>query len=264
MLEIPKIQRPLAYRLLPFDGRFISMHSKFVPLLASAWLLTFPFQNSSAIPIIYTVGAGSSGSANRSEPSLGINAALMPNLSGTSFTLDETGQSIRPAERLRADRQRGMAVSYGQSFSSNFPGISTDEPMLDARHFAHKDITATLDFSNPSTRAGLIGSASQGDDGFGRTVSMKQNNFARSVLDWVSPAPTSVLPDPTIVIELALNAEAPPKDKENGSYPVVELLKDQDKYSAPVSSVPDHGSTAMLLGTAILVLGIANRRFATR
>ena len=185
-------------------------------------------------------------------------------LSGTSFTLDETGQSIRPAERLRADRQRGMAVSYGQSFSFNFPGISTDEPMLDARHFAHKDITATLDFSNPSTRAGLIGSASQGDGGFGRTVSMKQNNFARGVLDWDSPAPTSVLPDPTIVIELALNAEAPPKDKENGSYPVVELPKDQDKYSAPVSSVPDHGSTAMLLGTAILVLGIANRRFATR
>jgi hypothetical protein len=66
------------------------------------------------------------------------------------------------------------------------------------------------------------------------------------------------------MIELALNAEAPPKDKENGSYPVVELPKDQDKSSAPVSSVPDHGSTAMLLGTAILVLGIANRRFATR
>jgi hypothetical protein len=77
------------------------MHSKFVPLLA---LLTFPLQNSSAIPII---GAGS-----RSEPSLGINTALISNWSATSFTLDETGRSsIRPAERFRADRQGGMAFS---------------------------------------------------------------------------------------------------------------------------------------------------------
>ena len=224
-----------------------------------------PFQNSSAIPIIYTVGAGSSVSANRSEPSLGINTALMTSLSGTSFTLDETGQSsIRPAERLRADRQRGMAVSSGESFSFNFPRISTDEPMLDARNFVHKDITATLDFSNSSTRAGLIGSASQGDGGFGRTVSIEQINYARGVLGWDSPAPTFVLPDPTIMIELALNAEAPPKDKENGSDPVVEVPKDKEKGKGPVYSVPDTGSTALLLGTAILALGVARRRFATR
>ena len=137
--------------------------------------------------------------------------------------------------------------------------------MLDARNFVHKDITATLDFTNSSARAELIDSASQGDGGFGRTVSIEQINFARGVLRWDSPAPTFVLPDPTIMIELALNAEAPPKDKENGSDPVVEVPQDQDqdKYSAPVSSVPDHGSTALLLGTAILALGVARRRFAT-
>jgi hypothetical protein len=248
------------------------MHSKFAPLFASAWLLTFPFHNSSAISIIYTVGAGSSVSANRSEPSLGINIALMTSLSGTSFTLDETGQSsIRPAERLRADLQRGMAVSSGQSFSFNFPRISTDEPMLDARNFVHKDTTATLDFSNSSTRAGLIGSASDGDGGFGRRVSIEQISVARElpwyqqgVLGWDSPAPMFVLPDPTIMIELALNAEAPPKDKENGTDSVIEVPKNQDGYSAPVSSVPDNGSTALLLGTAILALGLAKRRFATR
>ena len=228
------------------------MHSKFVPLLA---LLTFPLQNSSAIPII---GAGSS--ANRSEPSLGINTALISNWSATSFTLDEK----RPAERFRADRQGGMALSYGQSFSFSPSRIWTNEPLLDAKDFVHKGITATLDFSNPSTRAGLTGSASQGNGVFGRTFSPEQTNVARGVVDLDSPAPTFVLADRTTTIEPALNTEARPKDKENGSDPVVEVPKDQDKYSAPISSVPDHGSTALLLGTAILALGVARRRFATR
>jgi hypothetical protein len=43
---------------------------------------------------------------------------------------------------------------------------------------------------------------------------------------------------------LALNVEA--KDKEKA------------KYNGPVVSVPDNGSTAALLGTVLLVLGIAS------
>jgi hypothetical protein len=186
----------LAYRLLPFDGPFSPMHSKFVPLLASAGLIAFPLQNSSAIPITYTLEAGPSVSvsANRSEPSLGINTALMSSVSGTAFPLDETGQSsIRRAGRFRADRQGGMAVSYGQSFSSSPSRISTNEPMPDTKDFVHKGIMATRDFSEPSTRAGLTGSASQGNDSFGRTFSLEQTNFARDVVDWNSPASTSVL-----------------------------------------------------------------------
>jgi hypothetical protein len=179
--------------LLPFDGLFSPMHSKFVPLLASAGLLAFPLQDSSAIPIIYTVDAGSSVSANRSEPSLGINTALISSLSGTTFPLDETGQSsIRPAGRFRADRQGSMAVSYGHSFSFSPSRISTNEPMLDAKNFVHKGIVATRDFSEPSTRAGLTGSASQSNGSFDRTFSLEQTNFAHDVVDWNSPASTSV------------------------------------------------------------------------
>ena len=48
-----------------------------------------------------------------------------------------------------------------------------------------------------------------------------------------------------VAFALVLNAEAKDKDKE--------------KYS-----VPDNGNTALLLGTAVFVLGIATRRFATR
>jgi hypothetical protein len=86
-----------------------------------------------------------------------------------------------------------MAVSYGQSFSSSPSRISTNEPMPDTKDFVHKGIMATRDFSEPSTRAGLTGSASQGNDSFGRTFSLEQTNFARDVVDWNSPASTSVL-----------------------------------------------------------------------
>ena len=51
---------------------------------------------------------------------------------------------------------------------------------------------------------------------------------------------------------LALNAQAKDKDK------------DKDKYNGPVVSVPDNGSTVLLLGTAVLVLGLASRRMAIR
>jgi hypothetical protein len=243
------------------------MHSKFVPLLASAWLLTFPFQDSSAIPIIYIVDAGSSVSANRSEPSFGINTALISSLSGTTFPLDETGQSSkRSAERFRVNRQGSMAVSYGQSFSFSPSRISTNEPMLDAKNFVYKGIAATRDFSEPSTRAGLTGSASQSNGSFDRTFNLEQIDFARDVVDWNSPASTSVLADRTFTIELGLNAEARPKDKEKSSDPVLEVPKDKnnEKDAGPVASVPDSGSSALLLGTSLLALGVAARRFASR
>jgi hypothetical protein len=67
-----------------------------------------------------------------------------------------------------------------------------------------------------------------------------------------------------IALALALNAEAAPKDKEKDKPPVIIVDKVKDKDKGPVFSAPDTGSTALLLGTAILVLGIAGRRLATR
>ena len=63
---------------------------------------------------------------------------------------------------------------------------------------------------------------------------------------------------------LALNAEAAPKDKEKDKPAVIIIDKVKDKGRGPVYSVPDSGSTALLLGTAVLVLGIASRRFSVR
>jgi hypothetical protein len=60
-------------------------------------------------------------------------------------------------------------------------------------------------------------------------------------------------------VDLALNAEAASKDKP----PVIIVDKVKDKDKGPIYSVPDAGSTALLLGTAILALGVARRRFAT-
>ena len=53
---------------------------------------------------------------------------------------------------------------------------------------------------------------------------------------------------------LVLNAEAKDKDKPED--------KDKDKYNRPVVSVSDNGSTVLLLGTAVLVLGPAGIRAA--
>jgi VPDSG-CTERM motif len=62
-----------------------------------------------------------------------------------------------------------------------------------------------------------------------------------------------------VAFALVLNAEAKdndkPEDKDKDKYEY------KDKYNSPVS-VPDNGSTALLLGTALLVLGLAGRRMA--
>ena len=56
-------------------------------------------------------------------------------------------------------------------------------------------------------------------------------------------------------IALALNAQAEPKDKDKPP---------KDKDNGAVYSVPDTGSTVLLLGSALLVFGVASRRLATR
>ena len=61
-----------------------------------------------------------------------------------------------------------------------------------------------------------------------------------------------------VAFALVLNAGAKDKDKPEDKY------KDKDKYNGPVVSVPDNGSTVLLLGTAVLVLGLASRRMAIR
>jgi hypothetical protein len=69
---------------------------------------------------------------------------------------------------------------------------------------------------------------------------------------------------------LVLNAAAAPKEKDNDKPKdkppviIVDKIKDKDKDKGPVYSAPDTGSTALLLGTAFLALGVARRRLATR
>ena len=71
---------------------------------------------------------------------------------------------------------------------------------------------------------------------------------------------------PLAAVALIINAEAAPKDKNKDKPTVLEILKEKDKgkYTGPVASVPDSGSTAVLLGTSLFVLGVARRRLATR
>ena len=59
---------------------------------------------------------------------------------------------------------------------------------------------------------------------------------------------------------LLVNAQANPKYKEKDKPPVIIIDKLKDKGKGPIYSVPDTGSTALLLGSAILALGLAGRR----
>ena len=61
-----------------------------------------------------------------------------------------------------------------------------------------------------------------------------------------------------LAFALAISAQAKDdKEKYKDKY--------KDKISnGPVVSVPDNGSTVLLLGTAVLVLGLASRRMTIR
>jgi hypothetical protein len=68
-------------------------------------------------------------------------------------------------------------------------------------------------------------------------------------------------------VALTMNAEAGPKKDKPDKPPVIiipNVPKGKDKGNGPVYSAPDTGSTALLLGTAILALGVIRRRLATR
>jgi protein with PEP-CTERM/exosortase system signal len=81
-----------------------------------------------------------------------------------------------------------------------------------------------------------------------------------------------------LAFALALNAQAKDKDKpdkpdqpvekvprkKNKDKPLIIVAPNRQGYKGPAYSVPDTGSTALLLGTAVLVLGIATRRFSVR
>jgi hypothetical protein len=81
-----------------------------------------------------------------------------------------------------------------------------------------------------------------------------------------------------LLVLFALNAEAKDKDnpdkrdkpaekaakKKDTDNPVIIVDAIGKDYNGPVYLVPDGGSTALLLGTAVLVLGIASRHFSVR
>jgi hypothetical protein len=82
-----------------------------------------------------------------------------------------------------------------------------------------------------------------------------------------------------VALALALNVEAKDKEKpDKPEKPAEKVGKKKDKDNpviivdpigkdnakGAVYSVPDTGSTLLLLGTAVLVLRIAGRRFAIR
>jgi hypothetical protein len=82
-----------------------------------------------------------------------------------------------------------------------------------------------------------------------------------------------------LAFALALNTQARDKEKHRDKYKEKDKQKYTDRvesfpsgsaasvpknYNGPVVSASDSGNTALLLGTAVLVLALASRRFAIR
>lgn len=183
------------------------------------------------IPLQYQIGGGSSVTANNADPGLVIGTELSSDLSGTSFNLND-----------------------GQSAQFNFFKIwSVESAVNPVDDYAPKPITATLDFTTPSIDAVIHGVT------FGATINWF---YDKGVLTWDAPELITVA-DRTFSVSLS-NVEFSKGggfDFDLGSSKqwVTATVK-QVSSGTVLASVPDGGSTVILLGSAVAALGMFRMR----
>jgi VPDSG-CTERM motif len=201
-----------------------------LPILAAVVLFAV-IPKASAIPMTYEIGNGSIVTGSSSDPGLVIKTSIVSGFENIAFALDD-----------------------GQSKTFNFFKIWTDEADVgDDDIFKNKQvITASLDFDVPDEALSLSGHT------FGVSGLLQSGK-----IEWTGPA-TFTVGDRTFSIALS-NEEF-----NKGLWG----LNEGEKYGAYVEatvkqisssrvSVPDHGSTAMLLGLAFLSFAFIRRRNVT-
>jgi hypothetical protein len=197
------------------------------PSLALALLASAPLPNAIALP--YTVSGGNV-VANQGD-GLIINTSL--NLPATPFTFN---------------------LNDGQSETFSFFKIWTNEEAVNSDDLAEKSIYATLYFSDPLTEATVGGVT------FGGSILWGLAQWGQ--VQWETPAPTFTAPDGR-VFQVTLSDEI----FNEGLFG----LDEGRKYGATVkatvkqigssyTSVPDNGSTAMLLGLSLLVIAVVSKK----
>ena len=164
--------------------------------------------------------------ANGAEPGLVIQTQVNPALSGTSFTLDD-----------------------GASFTFSFFNVWTNEPKIETDDLVASPISATLNFDSPLTGTAVNGITVGG--------SWYKGLSQWGQLTWNGPVTISLPGDRTFQITLSdatFNYGLGGTQEGLAGCATVEATVKQ--ISSPV---PDGGRTALLLGTALSVLGIAAR-----
>jgi hypothetical protein len=200
------------------------------PTLAAVALFAVTSPQAFAIPMAYEVGAGSTVAGNFNDPGLVIKTSLASGLENIAFTLED-----------------------GQSKTFNFFKIWTDEADVGSDDKSKKAISATLDFDVPDEAFSL----------YGQTFGVSGFLLQSGKIEWNGPA-TFTAGGRTFSIALSnevFNKGLFGLDKgvNHGAY--VEATVKQ--ISSSRVSVPDNGSTAMLLGLAFLSFAFIRRRNVT-
>ena len=195
-----------------------------LPLLAAAALFTV-LPNVSAVPTDYTIGTGSTISGNSADPGLVIKYALDADLDNVAFSLKD-----------------------GDSYTFNFFRIWTDETAVnDGEDTLWKPITATFDFDLPTGSFGVSGETA-GILGV----------FEYGKVRWGAPA-TFTAGGSTFSISLSNEEFNRWLFDLNPGEGYGATVKATVKQLSSGISIPDNGSTAMLLGLAFLSLAFIRR-----
>ena len=223
-------------------------------LFALAVLLVLAPSNASAVPLTYQVGTSSTVTLNSAEP--GLILAYGPLVTTPfSFTLNDNG--VQDFDETGIDQ-----------FSFDFFKIWVTEGTIDPDDFQHRNISASLDLTTLGLSL-IPGTAALGNGTFFNFVStgIERARFQGNLL-WDNPPPTFVASDRTFSIDLSdatFNAiedfhdAGPLIDAGEEGAAVVRATIKQTASSAP-PTVPDTGSTAMLLGLGLLALAFARSR----
>jgi VPDSG-CTERM motif len=245
-LVFPCVLHKLERSITPLTTRL------FASFLVVAALLVLTLSNASAVPLTYQVGNGSSVTLNSAEP--GLILAYSPLVTPFSFTLNDNG--VQDFDETGIDQ-----------ISFDFFKIWVTEGTIDPDDFQHRNISASLDLTTLGLSV-IPGTAALGNGTFFNFVSVgiERVRFQGNLL-WDNPPPTFVASDRTFTIDLSdaiFNAiedfrEAGPLiDAGEEGAAVVRATITQTASSVP--SVPDSGSTAILLGLGLLAMACARKR----
>ncbi len=197
-----------------------------LPILAAAVLFAVT-PTASAIPMTYEIGNGSTVTGNLSDPGLVIKTSLVSGLEKIAFTLDD-----------------------GKSTTFDFFKIWTDEESVNkGEDTVAKAISATLDFDIPDEAFSLSG----------ETFGVKGLLLQSGQIEWKGPAKFTV-GDRAFTITLSnekFNEGLWGLDEDYSNGAIVKATVKQ--ISSSRVSVPDHGSTAILLGLAFLSFAFIRR-----